>query len=111
MAQTARASFKNSRISPRSATLTSEVDKLSIPTGPANTLVSAANTNRTYLTLRNENSTAGEDLRYDYFDNPSILTEGFLLKASEAVDLETTETVYARAVSATVTLSTDEGNG
>lgn len=111
MSITPKASFKNSRITPRSATLTSAVDKLSISTGPANTLVSAANSNRTYLTMRNENSTTGEDLRYDYFDNANILTEGFLLKASEAVDLETTETVYARAVSATVTLSTDEGNG
>ena len=111
MAQTARASFKNSRITPRSATLSSEVDQVNVLTSSPNTLVAPANVNRTYLTIRNQNATAGEDLRYDYFDNPNMLTEGFLLKASEAVDLDTTSAVYARAATANVILSTDEGSG
>lgn len=106
-----KASFKNSRINPRSATLTSNVSKLTVDTNSPNTLVAALNLNRTYITLRNENSPTGDNIRYDYFDNLNMLTEGFLLKASEAVDLESTEPIYARAVANNVTLSTDEGSG
>lgn len=110
MSITTRASFKNSRINPRSATQTANTSKVAVPT-LVNTLVATVNTSRTYLTLRNENTLAGDDLRFDYFDNAAILTEGFLLKASEAVDLESTQNIYCQAVTNAVTLSLDEGQG
>lgn len=105
-----QASFKNSRVSTRKATTSADVKQLTVNTG-ARTLISAANPNRTYVTLRNENGTTGNDLRYDYFDNPAILTEGFLLKASEAVDLENQSAIYAQAVASSVVCSIDEGQG
>lgn len=108
---TSLASFKNSRVSTRQATTSADVLQKIVATGATNTLVAPANSNRTYVTLRSENSTAGDDIRYDYFDNPNILTEGFLLKASEAIDLENQSTIYARAVVNPVTLSVDEGQG
>ena len=111
MPLTARASFKNSRVTPRSATSSANVDKINVATGPGNTVLAAENSNRTYLTCRNENNVLGDDIRYDYFDNANILTEGFLLKASEAIDLESTQTIYARAVANPVLISTDEGVG
>lgn len=111
MSLTSLASFKNSRVSTRQATTTADVYQKIVTTGPGNTLVSPANSNKTYVTLRSENSTAGDDIRYDYFDNPNILTEGFLLKASEAIDLENQSDIYARAVTNNVTLSVDEGQG
>ena len=106
----ALASFKNSRVSTRQATTTAAVSKVSIPVG-VNTLIAPANTNRTYLTIRNENITANDDLRYDYFDNPDILSTGFLLKAGEAVDLENMSDVFGQAVTNALTLSVDEGSG
>lgn len=105
-----QASFKNSRVSTRQATSSADVKEVVI-SNAANTLVAPANTNRTYITIRSEATTAGDDLRYDYFDNPNILTEGFLLKASEAIDLENQSTIYARAVVNPVTASVDEGSG
>jgi hypothetical protein len=105
-----QASFKNSRVSTRKATTAADTFQVSVPTG-VNTLFRAANANRTYLTMRNENATTGQDMRYDYFDNPAILTQGFLLKAGEAVDLENPSDIYARAVSVAVTVSGDEGTG
>lgn len=106
-----QASFKNSRVSTRKATTQSITGEINILTSSPNTLISAANLNRTYLTLRNENATAGNDIRYAYSDSPTILTTGFLLKAGEAVDLESPQDVYARAVVANVLVSTDEGTG
>lgn len=111
MPLTSLASFKNSRVSTRQATSSADVKIVSIALGPANTLIAPANVNRTYVTVRNENSTSGQDLRYDYFDNPNILTEGFLIKAGEAVDLENQSAIYAQAVAAIVTASVDEGQG
>lgn len=105
-----QASFKNSRVSTRKATTSADVKQVTVNTG-SRTLISAANSNRTYVTLRNENATAGNDLRYDYFDNSNILTEGFLLKAGEAVDLENQSDIYAQAVAASVVCSVDEGQG
>lgn len=111
MSLTSLASFKNSRVSTRQATNFADVKPVSVDTGPANTLIASANVNRTYITLRIENTTSGQDMRYDYFDNPSILTEGFLLKAGEAVDLENQSAIYGRAVTALISLSVDEGQG
>lgn len=107
----ALASFKNSRISTRQATTEGDTFQVPVALGPANTLLAAANTNRTYLTIRNTNTTTGEDMYYDYFDNPNILTEGFLLKAGEAADLESPEAVYSQAVVAPVVVDCDEGSG
>ena len=106
-----QASFKNSRIASRKPTTSADTDEGVIAAGPANTLVRPLNQNRTYLTLRSEAVTAGDDIRYDYFDNPAILTEGFLLKAGEAVDLESPQAIYARAVANPVNYSIDEGQG
>ncbi|MEO5348887.1 MAG: hypothetical protein H7836_04500 [Magnetococcus sp. YQC-3] len=111
MPLTSLASFKNSRVSTRQATTSADVVPVPVSTGPANTLVAPVNTNRTYITLRNENTLAGDDMRYDYFDNPAILTQGFLIKAGEAVDLENQTAIYARAVVNAVQLSVDEGQG
>lgn len=111
MPLTSLASFKNSRVSTRQATTSADVVKISVGTGPASTLVAPANTNRTYVTIRSENTLAGDDLRYDYFDNVNILTQGFLIKAGEAVDLENQSDIYARAVTNAVLCSVDEGQG
>lgn len=105
-----QASFKNSRVSTRQATSSADVSPVTV-SNAANTLVASANPNRTYITLRNENTTTGDDIRYDYFNNTNILTEGFLIKAGEAVDLENQSAIYARAVANIVTLSVDEGQG
>lgn len=104
------ASFKNSRVSSRKATTDADTNELQI-LAASNTLVAAANSNRTYITLRLTDVTAGRDVRYDYFDNPAMLTEGFLLKAGEAIDLESPQTIYARAVVIDVPCVTDEGQG
>jgi hypothetical protein len=106
-----QASFKNSRVSTRQATTSADVYQVPVLTTAPNTLIASANSNRTYITLRSENFTPGEDLRYDYFDNPSILTEGFLLKSGEAIDLENAGEIYGRATSVAVTLSVDQGQG
>ena len=108
MAITSKASFKNSRVQPRAATQEAKVFRVSVLTTPPNTLLIAPNANRTYVTLRNENATLGEDIRYDYTDNVDILTEGFLLKGGEAVDLETKGSIFARAVPVGVEMSVDE---
>jgi hypothetical protein len=111
MSITSKASFKNSRVQPRAATQNSKVFQINVPSGPSNTLIINSNTNRTYITIRNENTNAGEDLRYDYQNNPNILTQGFLLKAGEAVDLETKGQIWGRGVTSAVNLSCDEGEG
>lgn len=106
-----RASFKNSRVAPRAATTSADVFRVSVPTSSPNTQIVPANDNRTYITLRSEATTTGDDVRYDYTDNVNILTEGFLLKAGEAIDLESKSAIYARSVTNAVTISVDEGQG
>ena len=91
-------------------TTQAKTNVLVIPLG-VNTLVAEANTNRSYLTLRNENGVALQDARYDYFDNPAMLTKGFLLKAGEAVDVEAPQAIYMQPTIIAVGLSTDEGSG
>lgn len=105
-----QASFKNSRVSTRQATTSANVYEGTV-SNVVNTLIAPANANRTYVTVRSEATTSGDDLRYDYFDNPNILTQGFLLKASEAIDLENQSDIYARAVANPVAISVDEGSG
>lgn len=105
-----KASFKNSRISPRKATTKANTVTITV-SNTANTQLVPQNMNRTYLTLRSEATSSGQDIRYDYFNNPNILTEGFILKAGEAVDLESPTEVWARAVTSPVVVSVDEGEG
>jgi hypothetical protein len=104
------ASFKNSRVSTRQATSEADTFQVSVPIA-VRTLLAVANTNRTYLTIRNTSIVVGEDIYYDYFDNPAILTEGFLLKAGDALDIENLSDVFAQAVVATVVIDCDEGSG
>lgn len=103
-----KASFKNSRISPRAATTEADTSKATIGSG-ANVLVLTADTARTYVTMRNTSLT--DNLRYAYSDDPSILTEGMLLKAGEAVDMESPTDIWARAESGTVIVILDIGRG
>jgi hypothetical protein len=105
-----QASFKNSRVASRKPTTQANTYKVNVVTG-SNTLISGAKPNRTYITLRSTATTAGDDLVYDYFDNPSILSEGFILKAGEAVDLESPQAIYACGVVNPVICSIDEGEG
>lgn len=104
------ASFKNSRVSPRAATTQADTGKVSVNSsaGP-NTLVLAADPARTYCTMRNTSTT--DDLRYAYFDDSNILTEGMLLKAGEAVDMESPTDIYARSVGASLDVVLDIGRG
>lgn len=104
------ASFKNSRITTRPTTTNAETFAVTIASAN-NTLIAPANPNRTYITIRNTATAANEDIRYDYFDNPNMLVEGFLLKAGEACDLESVQTVFARGTTVDVALTIDEGEG
>lgn len=105
-----QASFKNSRVAARKPTTQANTYHLAVATG-ANTLVQVAKPNRTYITLRSTATTAGDDIAYDYFDNPNMLTEGFILKAGEAIDLESPQAIYAQALVNPVTCVVDEGEG
>ena len=104
------ASFKNSRVSARAPTTTANTYQVTVALG-ANTLIAPLTPNRTYITLRSTATTASDDIRYDYFDNPNMLTEGFLLKAGEACDLESPQTIFARATANPVLCTVDEGEG
>lgn len=104
------ASFKNSRIASRAPTTTANTYERTISSG-SNTLIAPLTPNRTYITIRSTATTAGDDIRYDYFDNPAILTEGFLLKAGEACDLESPQPIFARSVASPVLCTIDEGEG
>lgn len=104
------ASFKNSRISPRAATTQADTAKTAVNSsaGP-NTLVLAADPARTYCTMRNTSST--DNIRYAYADDPNILTEGMLLKAGEAVDMESPTDIYARSEGLSLDVILDIGRG
>jgi hypothetical protein len=104
------ASYPNSRVKPRAATSETETLRISInDSAGANTKLLEDDADRTYIVLFNPSS---EDIVYDYFDNPNILTEGFLLKATGSIDLETKGEVYAKSTTGSpVTLSLDIGRG
>lgn len=104
------ASFKNSRISARKPTTEANTYNVTV-LAAANTVISVANANRTYITIRNTSLTPGEDIRYDYFDNPLMITEGFLLRSGEAVDLESPQVIYGRGITTNVVVDVDEGQG
>ena len=105
------ASFKNSRVAARAPTTTANTYQMTVASGSLNTLIAPLTPNRTYITIRSTATTAGDDIRYDYFDNPNMLTEGFLLKAGEACDLESPQAIYSRAVASPVLCTVDEGEG
>lgn len=105
------ASFKNSRVSARAPTTEANTYQLTVAIGSPNTLIAPMTPNRTYITIRSTATTAGDDIRYDYFDNPNMMSEGFLLKAGEACDLESPQAIYARAVVSPVICTVDEGEG
>lgn len=105
-----KASFKNSRIYPRTATQQSNaVQETATVAGPVELLPN--DSARTYATVRNLSTTAGEDVRYQYENATDILTEGFLLKAGEAVDLESPQAVFFQGTTVDVQLNLDIGRG
>lgn len=103
------ASFQNSRIKPRNATVTAETGSVSV-SNVVETTIRPANVNRTYMTLRNLDPT--NPIRYGYpAQFGSLSLDGFLLKAGDAVDLESTEEVRAIASGGIVPTCWDEGSG
>ena len=104
------ASFQNSRIRPRKATVYAITHQLTVAATPTETVIHAANPNRTYLTLRNLDPTL--NLQYGYPSQfGALLTQGFLLKAGDAVDLESTEEIRAIGIGGAVAVCYDEGSG
>lgn len=103
------ASFQNSRIRPRNATTTAQTGSVTI-SNVTETTIRPANVNRTYMTLRNLDST--NPIRYGYPAQYGTLSvDGFLLKAGDAVDLESTEEIRAIASGGSVISCWDEGSG
>ena len=82
------ASFPNSRIKPRAATTDSNIYNGSVP---ASTVFMARPivAERTYATLKNN---TGAALYYDRHGHPD--TDGFLLEAGQAIDLEGPQAIY-----------------
>lgn len=92
------ASFKNSRVYPRPATIAADTgifDTLAAGLGGSpngNTIARPANDNRTYLSLRNESTTLA--IRYGYEDRVSLEFDGFLLLPGQAIDIESPQEIY-----------------
>lgn len=109
MSCTPKASFKNSRIYPRAATLSAVTSVVSVPAG--GTVVIPANPNRTYLSLLNED--AASDIRYGYPGTVvPVSVNGFRISAGLGVDIESPEAVtIANASGAPINVSVDEGSG
>ena len=106
-----QASFKNSRVAARKPTTQANTFHVAVNNSAPKTLSQVAKPNRTYITIRSTATTAGDDIAYDYFDNPNMVTEGFILKAGEAADLESPTAIYARALVNPVNCTVDEGEG
>lgn len=103
------ASFTNSRLKPRNATSVAQTFKVTID-NVVETTIRPANANRTYLTLRNDD--AVNTILYGYPANfGNLLTQGFVLKFGDAVDIESLQEVKAIALVAPVIASIDEGSG
>lgn len=101
------ASLPNSRIKPRAATTQASTNQVACA-GLGVQLIKAANSNRTYITIRN---TGTADIYYGYVIGVSAAT-GFLLKANEAVDLESPQAVYVfNGNVGAITVCYDEGQG
>jgi hypothetical protein len=74
-----------------------------------NTLIAPANASRAKLVIRNESTV--NDGRYGYSDDPLLLTTGFLLRATEGIDIEPGQTVYFAGVLGAVRVSFDDRLG
>jgi len=82
------ASFPNSRIKPRPATSDSIIYNGTLAAGSVSE-VRPIIAERTYATLKNN---TGSDLYYDRHGAPD--TDGFLLEAGQAIDLEGPQAIY-----------------
>lgn len=103
------ASYPNSRVKPRPATSEGVISvvELEASTG-SNVMILPIDANRVIATLSNPSTV---DIRYDYFDNVNILTEGFLLKAGCSIDIESKGEVYAISTGSVVEVQLDIGRG
>jgi hypothetical protein len=101
------ASFPNSRIKPRPATRECDIKEQIIPANTP-TLVSGVVPERTYITIYDQSLTSS--LRYLRGTSTNISTEGFLLGADRAVDLEGPQDLWVWSLLGT-TISVDEGIG
>lgn len=113
-----KASFKNSRIFPRSAVTSSVTGQVNVAvvgggaTPNGNTILKLANPNRVTLTAYNEAAAdGGADLYYSYTDDPAIATNGMKLKNGAAIDLVEQSTIYVAAIGAPTVVYYDEGSG
>lgn len=105
MAITCKASFSNAR--PVVNGKKGFTDSIPCIFAAPGTLVAPANANRVKLVLRNESTV--NDLRYTYEgQQAAILTDGFLLKPQDAVDIESVDNVYVAGIGAAVIVSIDE---
>lgn len=98
------ASFPNSRIKPRAATTNSFIYQNNLAPGTvfeARPIVPE----RTYATLKNN---TGADLFYDRHGTPD--TNGFLLEAGQAIDLEGPQPIYLYSLTGGA-WTIDEGKG
>ncbi len=115
------ASFPNSRINPTPATSAAVQSHL---TAPANTTAGllpvfiAANSNRTYLTIRNKDAVNG----IKFVNRPTgsaaptvaqVLNTGFDIGPGEAYEVDTPEVVYACSITAApaTPIELDQGSG
>lgn len=107
MPQYCLGSFPNSRVSPRPATQRAETETVTV--GNTNTLIAAANPNRTYLTIKNNGN---EPMNYGYEDLVTLATSGFQLQPGEGIDIDSPGEVWGVVISGTSTeMSVDEGSG
>jgi hypothetical protein len=114
---TVLASIPIARLTPRSATTFAVVTAVTVKnagtglTPNGNTIVAAANVNRTSLLIRNTD--AATDVRYSYTDQAGLGTGniGFPLKAFEALTFDINRDVYMAGVGADVVVEVDEGSG
>lgn len=105
MSPTFLASFPNSRVKPRSATSSESPSTVTVKpagagTGPlGTTVVNVADPNFTFLTIENMHATDSMAFGFD----PATLiahTKEFVLKASQAIDDESPETMYGISLTA-----------
>jgi len=113
-----QASFKNARFYPRPATISADTgEELTQPAGAGgspngNTIIRPANPFRTYLTLKNLATIAGENIRYGYEDRLTLVADGFQLAPQQAVDIESPQEIYTVSETAgAIATNWDEGIG
>lgn len=106
----AQASFKNSRIASRKATLVGQTTTVTLAIG-AYLMVAAANVDRTYITLAN--FTVADNLRYSYGNiGAAIDTQGFPLKPNMGADLEAPLEIWVKNYGPNIVdLNIDQGIG